>query len=1039
MIRHRNKQLAGFIASCVIVSFLSSSLTLPSPCYAQLASPGGSLPWMPKPGVMVHLSPAFVPAHLVGMTIHPENALRFDFLIQRGDEPLSDGQRQEQYSKLVKYFLASLTIPDGDQWVNLSPYEKDRIIKDDFGKTEMGRDLLSQDYILKQITSSLIYPEDNLGKKFWDKVYERAWNEFHTTNIPVNTFNKVWIIPDQAVIYESGNTAYVLRNHLKVMLEQDYLSIKNHTVETPFMASHTSPFMASHTSSFMASLTSTLPSNEPLNVKASQVSSIGSEIIRSIILPELEREVNEGKNFALLRQIYSGMILATWYKRTLKESLLGKVYDNKAKLKGLGPQAGHSSLFVIPAKAGIHNKDSDINIIYQQYLKAFKKGVFNYIKEDVDKYTQQPIPRKYFSGGTEDFAQAEDVKAGYHDRVLLIAQKGELLPKNIDLAAAAGEEPTIDRAAIALDPSRADAAMAANSVKKAFISITERIKEGLLTKGQRQENQEIDQEAATEHIRDLFVLASEIASGHGVKGVNRISVTSEIPKNIGISVKLSNALYGKKIPKKFWRYSMLIDIEMSSIQDDWSKGSFDIERINRRVARVNATLSNIIKAINQSAAMTATEARDIRDLLSNNSYVAKVDLDALAGRQLSDHFNEAKELSQKVFQAVIDLSGSNRKPKKTFIHKLALQVLSTEEKMGRKLTATTELPSVLTEKIKSDERVYLKEYREPKESEQRMVQEAQAGITETLRGWGLKGSVPFAPVRIYLRNVNAFSSALNIVYIPQGLSRERFIEAVVHEQFHSISEGFLPKFLDEGTTHYLTLLVLRNMKMLNEKYFNQQLPVNVRVNAFTSKFINYRQYGPVSAFVTNSTMHKEIVRYPSELIITDYVISSLDKHGLSFNDWLLAYLKGEYRGALKPFFERFGPIFMIDEEARARAGQRLSSSLDLANQPLYIDEHIKMVRLAFEKVKASQAMIAVMPSHENINPAMGQQPFGGIDLNAANMDLQIKRDGRGVPLPLSQQDMAQLGKIDGFVPVILSINAAAGLPIFRELQASLKL
>ena len=106
------------------------------------------------------------------------------------------------------------------------PYENNRIIKDDFGKTEMGRDLLAEDYMLKQITSSLIYPEDGLGKKFWDKIYERAWSEYHTTNIPVNTFNKVWIVPDQAIVYESGNSAYILKSHLKVMLEEDYLSLQ---------------------------------------------------------------------------------------------------------------------------------------------------------------------------------------------------------------------------------------------------------------------------------------------------------------------------------------------------------------------------------------------------------------------------------------------------------------------------------------------------------------------------------------------------------------------------------------------------------------------------------------------------------------------------------------------------------------------------------------------------------------------------------------------------------------------------------------------
>src|SRR5471030_2590743 len=155
---------------------------------------------------MVRLSPEFTPAQLQGITIHPDNALQFDFLIHKSDQDLEGDQKKEEYKKLVKYFLASLTIPDEDQWVNLSPYEHNRIIKDNFGKTEMGRDLLSQDYLLKQITSSLMYPEDGLGKKFWDRVYERAYKQFGTSNIPVNTFNKVWIIPDEAAVYESGNT-----------------------------------------------------------------------------------------------------------------------------------------------------------------------------------------------------------------------------------------------------------------------------------------------------------------------------------------------------------------------------------------------------------------------------------------------------------------------------------------------------------------------------------------------------------------------------------------------------------------------------------------------------------------------------------------------------------------------------------------------------------------------------------------------------------------------------------------------------------------
>jgi len=354
------RQMRRIISIVILIAFISTSVK--SPAYAQ-SSQVGVMPHLPLPGIMVHLSPEFTPAHLQGITIHPNNALQFDFLIHEGDDVLSIGQKEEEYTKLIRYFLASLTIPDDDQWVNLSPYEKDRIIKDDFGKTEMGRDLLAQDYLLKQITSSLIYPENGLGKKFWDKVYERAWREYHTTDIPVNTFNKVWIVPDQAYVYESGNTAYILKSHLKVMLEEDYMSLQKHTA-----------------------IASVVP------MASNDTHAIGSQVIREIILPELEKEVNEGKNFANLRQMFSGMILATWYKKALKESLLGKVYADRAKVKGIDQDPKNNEA------------------IYHQYLKAFKKGVFNYIKEDVDKYTNETIPRKYFSGGFTEFDKAVIVK-----------------------------------------------------------------------------------------------------------------------------------------------------------------------------------------------------------------------------------------------------------------------------------------------------------------------------------------------------------------------------------------------------------------------------------------------------------------------------------------------------------------------------------------------------------------------------------------------------------------------------------------------------
>ena len=49
---------------------------------------------------------------------------------------------------------------------------------------------------------------------------------YGTTQVPVNTFNKVWIMADRAEVFEHNQTAFVVDSHLKVMLEEDYLALQ---------------------------------------------------------------------------------------------------------------------------------------------------------------------------------------------------------------------------------------------------------------------------------------------------------------------------------------------------------------------------------------------------------------------------------------------------------------------------------------------------------------------------------------------------------------------------------------------------------------------------------------------------------------------------------------------------------------------------------------------------------------------------------------------------------------------------------------------
>ena len=321
---------------------------------------GNEVLGLPAPGRRVLSSSPFHPAIMQGMTLHLDDPFLFDFIIHPGDDHLEGGQYKAESVKLIKYFMAALTVPEDEMWVNLSPYEKDRIIPKGFGETEMGRDLLAQDYMLKQLTASLVYPEEALGHDFWQRVYQRAYEKYGTTEIPLNTFNKVWIVPDRAVIYEEGTSAFILNCHLKVMLEEDYLALEANVGSTKHGLGD-------------------IPRD-----KLTQISEVSSAVIRQIIIPELEREVNEGKIFANLRQISNAVILATWYKQKVKGSLLQEMYVDKRKIRGVD----------------IQDKEI-IEKIYAQFIAAFKAGVFSLIKEEYDPGTRQVIPRKYFSGGAE--------------------------------------------------------------------------------------------------------------------------------------------------------------------------------------------------------------------------------------------------------------------------------------------------------------------------------------------------------------------------------------------------------------------------------------------------------------------------------------------------------------------------------------------------------------------------------------------------------------------------------------------------------------
>ncbi|MBF0331282.1 MAG: NAD-dependent epimerase/dehydratase family protein [Candidatus Omnitrophica bacterium] len=287
-----------------------------------------------------------------GMKIYPADPFRFDFILEQPSSegghvvPSAASSGKVEVNRLIKYFLAAVTIPEKDIWVNLSPYEGDRVMARGFGQTQMGKDVLSEDYLLKQVTASLMHPDNGVGKKFWAEVYKQAQEKFGTTDIAVDTFNKVWIMPESASVYEKDDAVYVIDSRLKVMLDSDHVAAAQE------------------------------------GLRSDPAQDLARDIIRQIIIPVLAKEVNEGKDFASLRQIYRSLILAQWFKEKIRSSLLSQAYRDKNKVEG------------ITADDPVFKEK-----IYQQYVDAFKKGAHALIREEYDPIANAVVPRKYFSGG----------------------------------------------------------------------------------------------------------------------------------------------------------------------------------------------------------------------------------------------------------------------------------------------------------------------------------------------------------------------------------------------------------------------------------------------------------------------------------------------------------------------------------------------------------------------------------------------------------------------------------------------------------------
>ncbi|MBP6919893.1 MAG: hypothetical protein KBC23_02765 [Candidatus Omnitrophica bacterium] len=260
---------------------------------------------------------------------------------------------QKATEKAIEYFFIGLTVPDEAFWVNLNPKGMTQIMEPGLADTDLGKVMLAADLRLKKDTCDITNPQKSkIGRDYWDRLYAKADELGIVDQIPV--YNRVWIMPAQARLIQTQGRIEIAQSALEVCFEADVFA-----------------------------------GNTPAGgAKAKQLQEYAGALMRDMIIPELNKRVNESRSYSDLRQVYNALILARAYKQ--KAVLNGDTWLNGLDAKAVLADVEKS----IPL-----DKDK----IYADYLRSLRQGEYNF-KEDVSgrlNFYMEVITRQYMSGGID--------------------------------------------------------------------------------------------------------------------------------------------------------------------------------------------------------------------------------------------------------------------------------------------------------------------------------------------------------------------------------------------------------------------------------------------------------------------------------------------------------------------------------------------------------------------------------------------------------------------------------------------------------------
>lgn len=172
--------------------------------------------YITKPNLVISTGSAVNSPSIKGIRLFENEPFKIEFFFTSNLTQLSKKSQKATKKRLIEQFFTAVTTPEKELWINLSPNERYRIINDKLAGTEYGKDLLAEDYMLKQLSASLTHPKNKIGKEYWN-----------LENQNQGELSKIWITPNKAKLLTSRNSAIIEDSSLQASCDNNSLAIES--------------------------------------------------------------------------------------------------------------------------------------------------------------------------------------------------------------------------------------------------------------------------------------------------------------------------------------------------------------------------------------------------------------------------------------------------------------------------------------------------------------------------------------------------------------------------------------------------------------------------------------------------------------------------------------------------------------------------------------------------------------------------------------------------------------------------------------------